>query len=108
MFTWGFGLLGFGPNTEYSAKPKLLPATLFGRNEFNPNSRVKHIYSGVSHMGALTDDGNLYMWGRNKFGCLGLGHKKDQYFPLKISVGARVFKLSCGVDHTIALSSAFV
>lgn len=39
----------------------------------------------MSHLAALTNLGDLYMWGCNKFGSLGLGHSKDQYFPLKVT-----------------------
>lgn len=38
----------------------------------------------MSHLAALTNTGDLYMWGCNKFGSLGLGDLKDQYFPLKV------------------------
>ena len=48
------------------------------------------------------------MWGRNKFGCLGLGHQKDQYFPYKSLVGAKVENFFCGVDHNIALCRPFI
>lgn len=108
VFVWGYGLLGFGPNVEQLKIPKQIPATLFGRNEFNPNLRVTSIYSGISHIGAINDEDDLFMWGRNKFGCLGLGHKNDQYFPFKTVVGAKVYKISCGVDHTLALCKPFI
>lgn len=38
----------------------------------------------MSHLAALTNTGDMYMWGCNKFGSLGLGDCKDQYFPLKV------------------------
>lgn len=59
-------------------------------------------------MAAVNDQHDLYIWGKNKFGCLGLGHNKDQYFPFKASIGAKVLKVTCGVDHTIAFCQAFV
>lgn len=31
------------------------------------------------------DNGDLYMWGRNRDGCLGLNHKQNQFFPLRVS-----------------------
>lgn len=37
-------------------------------------------------MAAITTDGNLYTWGKNKWGQLGLGHTKDQYFPLQVNI----------------------
>ena len=100
--------MGVGPQVDHLAEPTQIPATLFGRNEFNPNSKVTAVYSGISHMAAVTDQQDLYVWGKNKFGCLGLGHKNDQFFPFKASVGAKVIKVSCGVDHTIALCKPFI
>lgn len=31
------------------------------------------------------DRGDLYMWGKNKFGNLGFAHQKDQFFPWRVS-----------------------
>lgn len=107
-FVWGYGILGLGPQVDHRAQPVQIPATLFGRNEFAPNSRVCAVYAGISHMAAVTDTQDVYVWGRNKFGCLGLGHQKDQYFPAKAAVAAKVLKVSCGVDHTVAMCKAFI
>ncbi|XP_058828794.1 RCC1-like G exchanging factor-like protein [Topomyia yanbarensis] len=108
VFSWGYGILGFGPEVTHQPRPALIPPALFGRNDFNPTSRVRAIFAGVTHSGAINDQDDLYMWGHNRYGCLGFGHKKDQYFPLKVAVSARVMKISCGVDHTLALCKAFV
>lgn len=69
---------------------------------------MRRVYSGISHMAAVTDTQDAYVWGRNKFGCLGLGHTNDQPFPLKAAVGAKVVSVACGVDHTVAMCRAFV
>uniref|UniRef100_A0A1B0GKG8 RCC1-like domain-containing protein n=1 Tax=Lutzomyia longipalpis TaxID=7200 RepID=A0A1B0GKG8_LUTLO len=108
VFVWGYGVLGLGPTAECILTPQQIPSTLFGRNEFSKDSVVTSIYSGISHMGAINSDGDLFMWGINKHGCLGLGHRKDMYFPFKVAMGAKVIKISCGVDHTLALCRAFV
>lgn len=63
-------------------------------------------FSGNSHMGVVTNKHDVYMWGRNRYGCLGIGTEKDQFFPLKVAVGALCLKLSCGVDHTLAYCKA--
>ena len=47
------------------------------------------------------------MWGKNRNGCLGLGTKVDQFFPLKISLGGRVEAVSLGVDHTAVTARAW-
>lgn len=82
---WGYGILGTGPEVNSSKTPINIPRTLFGRNEFQPDSLVESVVSGVSHMFALTNLGDLYGWGKNRKGCLGLGSEKDQYFPLKVT-----------------------
>lgn len=107
VFVWGYGILGRGPKVDKEMEPALIPATLFGRNEFQPESRVTAVTAGISHFGAISNYGDLYMWGRNKGGCLGLGHINDQFFPLRVSVGLQVIKASCGVDHTAALCQSF-
>ncbi|KAJ0182252.1 hypothetical protein K1T71_001621 [Dendrolimus kikuchii] len=108
VFVWGFGLLGLGPSVQHSATPKQIPPTLFGRNEFNPESVVAKVACGIAHLAAITNTGDLYMWGRNRQGCLGLGHLRDQHFPLKVAIGAQVIKVECSVDHSVAICKPFV
>lgn len=108
VFVWGFGILGLGPQVDYCKLPTLIPPTLFGRNSFNPTSRVTSISCGLNHLAAINNDNDLFTWGKNKFGCLGLGHDNDQFFPYKALVGAKVEKVTCGVDHTIAICKSFV
>lgn len=108
VYTWGYGILGFGPFVQQSKKPEQLLPPLFGRNDFTDNTSVVSIGCGVFHMGAVNSDGDLFVWGKNRFSCLGLGHKKDQFFPFKAAVNAKVLKVGFGVDHTIALCKGFV
>lgn len=86
VFVWGYGILGKGPIVEHSAQPTEIPHSLFGRNEFNPHTKVVSIHSGLSQFAAISDTGDLYMWGRNRYGSLGLGHLKDQFFPIKVEI----------------------
>lgn len=107
VYVWGYGILGKGPALETCATPQLVPSTLFGKNELQPNTYVKYITSGLSHFAAVTNDKNLYMWGNNKSGALGLGNLKDQYFPLKVSVPGEVDSVCCGYDHTAAILKSY-
>lgn len=108
LFAWGFGILGAGPEVQQSFKPVRIPETLFGKNAFSPDSRIEAIQCGVSHSVAITNYGDIFLWGRNRNGCLGLGNDKDQYFPLKVCIGAAVKKVSCGIDHTVAVCQPFI
>lgn len=109
MFSWGYGVLGFGPEVSQLRVPRQLPATLFGRNDFNHSSRVTAIHAGLFQMGAITNDQDLYVWGVNRFGCLGLGDKRqNMFFPFKVAVNAKVQRMRFGADHTVALCKPFV
>ncbi|XP_068988938.1 RCC1-like G exchanging factor-like protein [Bombus flavifrons] len=108
VYVWGYGILGFGPEVKKSQQPIKIPSVLFGNNVYQKNTKVVKIFCGMSHLAALTNTGDLYMWGCNKFGSLGLGDLKDQYFPLKVTVGAQVKKVACGIDHTVTLCKPFI
>ena len=54
VFTWGYGILGKGPNVSQSKIPLHIPETLFGRNELNLDSTVTDIVAGVRHFAAVT------------------------------------------------------
>ncbi|TRY71604.1 hypothetical protein TCAL_14882 [Tigriopus californicus] len=103
VFVWGYGILGKGPNLEYSKKPELIPPTLFGYNEFNTQVHASSIHAGVHTQGTINSSGELFTWGKNKGSCLGLGHKHDQFFPFKVSMPGAVTKVSFGIDHMAAL-----
>jgi alpha-tubulin suppressor-like RCC1 family protein len=108
VFVWGYGLLGFGPKVDFCKFPRRIPPALFGRNPFNAANRVTSIGCGLYHMAAINSDNDLFMWGRNKFGSLGLGHENDQHFPYKSLVGAKVQRILCGVDHSVAICNLFI
>lgn len=108
VYVWGYGILGLGPEVNRIPRPTQIPPVLFGANVYEKNRKVVKIFCGMSHLAALTNTGDLYMWGCNKFGSLGLGNSKDQYFPLKVNVGAQVKKVACGIDHTVTLCKPFI
>ncbi|XP_044904142.1 RCC1-like G exchanging factor-like protein isoform X3 [Felis catus] len=56
VFVWGYGILGKGPNLVETALPEMIPPTLFGLTEFNPEVQVSLIRCGLSHFAALTSD----------------------------------------------------
>ena len=53
VYVWGYGILGKGPNVDQSERPTLIPPALFGRNEFNPEVRIKDIKCGINYFAAL-------------------------------------------------------
>ena len=103
VWVWGWGILGKGPALESSLQPTALPQTLFGTEAFGDSGRVRSVHAGLSHQAAITEGGDLYIWGRNRAGCLGLHTDQDRYFPLKVPIGGKVKQVSLGVDHTVAI-----
>ncbi|XP_065429447.1 RCC1-like G exchanging factor-like protein isoform X1 [Chrysemys picta bellii] len=81
VFVWGYGILGKGPNLMETATPEMIPPTLFGLSDFSPDTRVSRIRCGLSQFAALNNRGELFMWGKNIRGSLGIGRMEDQYFP---------------------------
>lgn len=107
VYVWGYGVLGKGPKTDMLKAPSLLPQPLFGCNELQSDVKVVDICSGMSHFAAVTDKGDLFTWGKGKYGCLGLYKTDVQYFPLKVAMPAFTHRVECGVDHTVALCRSF-
>lgn len=108
VFVWGYGILGKGPRLSESHVPEQIPPSLFGRTEFNPSAAVTRIRCGLNHFAAVTDRGELFVWGKNVRGCLGIGSKDDQYFPWRVTVPGRVVDVACGVDHMVALAKSLL
>jgi len=107
VYVWGYGILGKGPRLTSAFKPERIPGTLFGINEFSQDTQVTRIYAGLGHQAALNSQGDLYIWGKNRNKCLGLGDQEDQFFPLKVAVAGRVKQVDLGVDHTAVIATAW-
>uniref|UniRef100_A0A667XFN1 RCC1 like n=2 Tax=Myripristis murdjan TaxID=586833 RepID=A0A667XFN1_9TELE len=108
VFVWGYGILGKGPKLSESSTPEMIPSTLFGCSEFNPSVAVTRIRCGLNHFAAVTDRGELFVWGKNVRGCLGIGKRDDQYFPWRVTVPGQVVDVACGVDHMVALAKSLL
>ncbi|XP_037079034.1 RCC1-like G exchanging factor-like protein [Pollicipes pollicipes] len=73
-----------------------------------PDSVPVSVVSGLYHLAVTTSAGDLFTWGHNQHGALGLGHTEDRLFPLRVSIPARVTKVACGVDHMAALCREYI
>uniref|UniRef100_A0A672ZW74 HECT domain-containing protein n=1 Tax=Sphaeramia orbicularis TaxID=375764 RepID=A0A672ZW74_9TELE len=101
VFSWGqnrYGQLGLGLNGQSIATPQIIQSL--------QGIPFAQLSAGGAHSFALTLSGAVFGWGRNKFGQLGLNDTNDRYFPslLKSLRSQRVIYISCGEDHTAALT----
>mmetsp|Transcript_17810 Transcript_17810/g.41947 ORF Transcript_17810/g.41947 Transcript_17810/m.41947 type:complete len:753 (-) Transcript_17810:62-2320(-) len=110
VLAWGRGEYG-SLGTGYEAS-QLSPVQL---EAFNGRARVTSLSMGGDHSCAITFNGDLYMWGRNSFGQLGLGTFSDAFVPTlvpffnemeKPNPEWRLKSVSCGPHHTTAVDDA--
>lgn len=108
LYMWGFGLLGFGPKHTTIDVPQVMPMELFGQNEFNQDVKIDRVICGLLSTAAITNNGELFMWGKNRFGALGVEFDEDAPMPMRVFVPARVVSVTLGPDHTFALCKGYV
>eukprot|EP00112_Aurelia_sp_Birch-Aquarium-sp1_P023191 Seg681.3 transcript_id=Seg681.3/GoldUCD/mRNA.D3Y31 product="RCC1 and BTB domain-containing protein 1" protein_id=Seg681.3/GoldUCD/D3Y31 len=101
VFGWGSnncGQLGTGSTSNQSV-PKKINGLLNGK-------RVTSVSCGQSFTVALTDEGELFSWGYNGNGQLGIGNTTNQQTPCKVPIGGSkiITKMLCGMAHVLALS----
>lgn len=94
------GELGIG-NKENSRLPKLVTF-------FEGKPAITTIAVGSQHTLVLLSNGDLYSWGYNKFGQLGLGRTHDHLLPEKISFFANcpIQEIFGGYRHTVLLTGS--
>ena len=96
IFTFGgnmYGQLGIGidkEELEYTHIPQKVDI-----------SPIKQISSGYNFIMCLAEDGDLYSFGSNNKGQLGLGNNQDYNTPKKIESLHNIDFLECGADYTI-------
>ena len=67
--------------------------------------KVVRVSCGSEHSMALTNDGQVFVWGANNLGQLGDGHIVDCPLPCKIVIDEPISSISCGRFHSLALST---
>jgi len=76
-----------------------------------PSLKFKDIHSGFDHCMAVSSDNDLYVWGSNEFGQLGLGHTTNQLSPqkldnIKLNNNDSTNKISLGFGHSLIINES--
>jgi Regulator of chromosome condensation (RCC1) repeat len=100
-----------GDGAEFAIEP----VRFFSQSEGFPGT-IKKVVAGLRHTLALTTDGDVYGWGYNADGQVGLayigedGHGREPQAvisrPLLLNIdgeGGEVEDISCGHDHSVAV-----
>eukprot|EP00457_Paulinella_chromatophora_P006607 gb/GEZN01006626.1/.p1 GENE.gb/GEZN01006626.1/~~gb/GEZN01006626.1/.p1 ORF type:complete len:420 (-),score=11.46 gb/GEZN01006626.1/:379-1608(-) len=99
-YAWGLGencMLGSGMDSSSHLLPFIMRPL--------ENERIVKIASGGAHSAALNDRGQLWTWGRDDGGQLGVGSGvamdvyKSQH-PTVIEMEKKIIDFSCGTKHT--------
>ena len=98
LYTCGYnarGQLGLGSTTQVST-PRVVEGTLYNR-------RVVLVACSYYHTAVSTDADEVFTFGRNDHGQLGLGDHRDRLVPCKVDAlktHSPVLSLGCGQYHT--------
>ncbi|XP_040093813.1 E3 ISG15--protein ligase HERC5 isoform X2 [Oryx dammah] len=103
LFAWGQNLdgqLGVGRIFASTSTPEIV--------ENLSGVPLVQISAGEAHSMALSMSGNVYSWGRNDCGQLGLGHTYNKDSPSYIEAldDQKVEFLACGGSHTALLTKS--
>ncbi|KAM8822174.1 RCC1 and BTB domain-containing protein 2 isoform 1-T1 [Synchiropus picturatus] len=101
VFAWGYnnsGQVGSG-STANQPTPRRVSSCL-------QSKVVVNIACGQLCSMAVLDNGEIYGWGYNCNGQLGLGNNGNQQTPCRIAAlqGVSVIQVACGYAHTLALT----
>ena len=104
VYCWGYndrGCLGNGKNDYKIYKPEL--------NQYLSEKQIIDICCGVCHTIVLTISGEVYSWGCNDWGQIGIGSDDECVsVPTLLNAfnGEKVKAISCGFNHSLALTES--
>ena len=100
LWTWGYnddGELGIGDTTDRHAPVKV---SVNGQ-------KIVAVAAGAYHTAAITDSGELWTWGWNGYGQLGIGGTTNRHAPVKVRVnGQKIVAVAAGGSHTAAITDS--
>ncbi|CAB1451658.1 unnamed protein product [Pleuronectes platessa] len=101
VYAWGYnnsGQVGSG-STANQPTPRRVSSCL-------QNKVVVNVACGQLCSMAVLDNGEIYGWGYNCNGQLGLGNNGNQQTPCRIAAlqGVNIVQVACGYAHTLALT----
>jgi alpha-tubulin suppressor-like RCC1 family protein len=108
LYLWNSNISQKLRKTDLKAKFTLSNDPL--RIEFFDDKNLKYVYSGPKHSGVVTEEGHLYMFGDNTYGCLGVGNIHDyglynpQLVDFFIDKDIKIKKVVCSRKNTMVLS----
>ena len=109
VYCWGYNSQGQLGNGASGTTNNPFPTAVVTTGPLSSRQVVK-VNGGDSHTCAVTADGNVYCWGGNNYGQLGIGGTASSFVPVEIDMsgvtaGKNFIDVSAGYAHTCALAS---
>lgn len=131
LYGWGearLGQLGLGVKTRIVRTPVYIPvyeseqivnskgASSDEIQDQNPKfdtyeAKIVYCSAGLGHTAAISDEGDLYVWGFNNCGQLGVGDKKSRWEPIRVekdimgNILPQIQKAVCSYYSTYAIDT---
>ncbi|MGL4731890.1 MAG: leucine-rich repeat domain-containing protein [Clostridium sp.] len=115
LYTWGnnnYGQLGNG--TDGTTTNKRAPIKVNGHGAIGIDTKIVAASAGVNNILAIDSEGNLYSWGGNEYGQLGIGTSgttANKTVPVKINgkgaigIDTKIVSVSIGRVYSSAIDS---
>ncbi|NXO06055.1 RPGR regulator, partial [Oriolus oriolus] len=71
---------------------------------FTNQHKIKQLSAGSYTSAAVTEDGQLFVWGDNSEGQIGLASEASVSVPCKVDIGKPVSSVSCGYYHSALIT----
>ncbi|NXK36663.1 RPGR regulator, partial [Piprites chloris] len=71
---------------------------------FTTQHKIKQLAAGSYTSAAVTEDGQLFVWGDNSEGQIGLANESCVSVPCRVDVGKPVSSVSCGYYHSALIT----
>ncbi|NWY26092.1 RPGR regulator, partial [Pheucticus melanocephalus] len=71
---------------------------------FTDQQKIKQLSAGSYTSAAVTEDGQLFVWGDNSEGQIGLANEASVSVPCKVDIGKPVSFVSCGYYHSALIT----
>ncbi|NXY54302.1 RPGR regulator, partial [Callaeas wilsoni] len=71
---------------------------------FTNQHKIKQLSAGSYTSAAVTEDGQLFVWGDNSEGQIGLANETSVSIPCKVDIGKPVSSVSCGYYHSALIT----
>lgn len=114
---WGWGYNGSGQLGDGTTETHLAPVRIgFGTTwaEVSSGGGQRPVSSDGGHVLAIKSNGELWSWGWNKDGQLGIGHAENTWVPdhyhstpTRVGTASNWLAVAAGSDHSLALDGDF-